>query len=110
MAIVVAPALFAQQVTSQDVTDAELTTFANAYVDVEAIQAEYEQAIAATEDPEEVEALQSRYQEEIDQAIAARGMESARYDGIVRAMQTDTEFAQRVLTKIQEVRDERMGG
>ena len=104
------PATFAQVVSSEDVTDEELTSFANAYVDVEGIQGEYEQAIAATEEAEEVEALRARYQEEINQAIAARGMESDRYDAIVRSMQSDTEFAQRAHEKIQEVRDERMGG
>lgn len=109
-ALLAAPAAFAQDVTSADVNDEELTAFANAYVDVEAIQARYDAEVAATEDPEEAEAIQARYQDEINGAIAGYGIETTRYDALVQSMQTDTEFAQRVRAKVQEVREERMGG
>ncbi len=110
VALLAAPAAFAQDATTDEVTDDELAAFANAYVDVEAIQAQYDEAAAATEDPEEAQAIQARYQENINTAIAAHGIDNSRYDAIVQTMQSDTEFAQRVLAKVQEVREERMGG
>lgn len=107
VALFFAPAAFAQDA---DFSDEELTAFANAYVDVEDIQARFDEAVAETDDPEQAEAVQAQYQEEINQAIAKNGLETTRYDAVVQAMQEDTEFAQRVLAKVQEVREERMGG
>lgn len=116
VALLAVPQVYAQDAPAPapqeqvEYSDEELRAFANAYVDVEDLQANYQPQIEAAEAPEEAEALQQQFQAEVDETIVTHGLNAESYDAIVQATQTDPDFSEQVLALIQEVREERMDG
>jgi hypothetical protein len=108
-----APAAFAQDAPVTDAPDftvEELEAFAEAYVDVEEVQARFHAEYGEVEDPEEAVRIQEEFEAEVTSAVEARGLEAERYDAIVRTSQTDEEFARGLLARIDEVRQQRVQG
>ncbi len=105
--LLLAPVAMAQDATDPDQT---LTAFAQAYVDVEEIQADYQAQIDQTEDVEEAERLRADLDTRIDGAIEARGLTRADYDDIVQRTQADAEFSQRVMALVDQERSNRASG
>lgn len=97
----------APAVVDNDFSAEELDAFAEAYVDVEEVQARYLAEHAEIEDPEEAVRIQSEFEQEVAGAVEARGLNAESYDAIVRTSQTDEEFAQALLARIAEARERR---
>lgn len=122
VALLGAPAAFAQDTPPPpppqqeapqveiDFTDDELDSFAEAYVDVEELQARYQAEFGTVDDPEEAQQIQQRFQSEVNQAIEGQGIDAERYDQIIQATQVDPEFTEGVLVRIEEARSERIDG
>ncbi|MFW5973245.1 MAG: hypothetical protein ACOCTG_04570, partial [Bacteroidota bacterium] len=68
IALLAGPAAFAQeaaptpQAVENDFTDDELDAFAEAYVDVEILQAEYQTQFEDVDNPEEAQQIQQQFQ------------------------------------------------
>lgn len=120
LALIAAPQAFSQETPPPppqeqpqveiDFTDDELDSFAEAYVDVEALQAEYQAEFGAVDDPEQAQEIQQRFQTDVLQTIEAQGLDAERYDQIIQATQVDPEFTEDVLVRIETVRQDRMDG
>ncbi len=118
VALLAAPEALAQQTappTQQppveiDFTDNELDAFAEAYVDVEALQAQYQSEFGAVDDAEQAQQIQQRFQIDVLQTIENQGIDPETYDQIIRATQVDPEFTEDVLTRIASARQDRMDG
>jgi hypothetical protein len=118
-ALFIAPTVYAQDgaqdapapvAAEQNFTAEELDAFAEAYVDVEEVQARFQADHGQIDDPEEAVRVQEEFEREVAEAVEARGLGAERYDEIVRASQTDEEFAQGLLARIDEVRQQRTQG
>jgi hypothetical protein len=114
-AIFMAPAALAQEQappmpSPEEFTAEELDAFAEAYVDVEEVQARFQAEYGEVTDPEEAVRVQQVFQEEVSGAVQARGLDAERYDAIVRTSQVDEDFAQVLLTRINDARQNRVEG
>src|SRR5690554_2516598 len=87
--------------------EAELTVYAEAMLDIEAIQAEFAPQIEAAETEEAKTALKQQQDERVAQVLATREIEKERYDAIGTLVQQDPELKARfdeLKTKIAEER------
>lgn len=87
--------------------EAELTVYAEAMLDIEAIQAEFTPQIEAAETEEAKAALKQQQDERVAQVLATREIEKERYDAIGTLVQQDPELKARfdeLKTKIAEER------
>jgi hypothetical protein len=115
-ALFMVPATFAQDeapappAVEHDFTAEELDAFAEAYVDVEEVQARLQAEHGEVDDPEEAVRVQSEFEQEVAGVVEARGLDADRYDQIVRASQSDQEFAQELLSRIADARQRRAEG
>lgn len=75
--------------------EAELTVYAEAMLDIEAIQAEFTPQIEAAETEEAKAALKQQQDERVAQVLATREIEKERYDAIGTLMQQDPELKAR---------------
>lgn len=118
VALLAAPEALAQQTAPPaqqpqveiDFSDDELDSFAEAYVDVEALQAQYQAEFGTVDDPEQAQQIQQRFQTDVLQTIEAQGLDAERYDQIIQATQVDPEFTDDLLARIESVRQDRMDG
>jgi len=109
-ALLIAPAALAQQdVAAPDFDEQELDSFAEAYVDIETLQIQYQAQFAEVEDPAEVQQAQQQFQADASEIIEDQGLTMERYEEIIMATQTDPEFAASVLERVEVVRAERQG-
>lgn len=93
-----------QQQVEVDLTDDELDSFAEAYLDIEQLQASYEQQLGAVDDPAQAQEIQQQFNDEAMQTLETSGIGAERYDEIIRAAQTDPELADNIVTRLDEMR------
>jgi hypothetical protein len=87
----------------------ELTDFAKAYIDVQEIQNEMEQALATVQDPEEANRIQQAANEQMAVAVEDHDLSVERYSEIVIALNTDEELRERFTEVYYELLEERDG-
>ena len=85
-----------------EVSDEELETFADIYVDLEATLGSYEQELAGAESQEEAQEVQAKLQQEAFDKIADHGWTPDQYNRIVQAVNTDPTLLQRAVALIEE--------
>jgi hypothetical protein len=109
--LIVAPTVLAQDVAPApaDFEDAELTTFAEAYLNIELLQVQYQAEHGDIEDPEQMQAVQQQFEEEALGVIEKSGLSVERYGEIIVAAQTNEEFAEGLIERIETVRAQRAG-
>jgi hypothetical protein len=109
--LIVAPAVMAQDAAPApaDFEDAELTTFAEAYLNIELLQVQYQAEHGDIEDPEQMQAVQQQFEEEALGVIEESGLSVERYGEIIVAAQTNEEFAEGLIERIETVRAQRAG-
>lgn len=114
LAVLVLPLGANAQIETQETPTApdrdELIDFANAYIDVQEIQNEMEQALATVQDPEEANRLQQAANEEMAEAVEEHELSVERYSEIVIALNTDEELRDRFTEVYHELLEERDGG
>lgn len=79
-----------------DVTDTELTQFANAMQAVNEIRNQYSQRIETSEDQNEAQQLQQEAGERMTMAVQDAGMSVDEYNEIAVALQSDPQLMQRL--------------
>jgi len=87
----------------------ELTEFVEAYIDVQEIQMEMEQALATVQDPEEANQIQQQANEAMAAAIEDHDLSVERYSEIVMVLNTDEELRQEFAELYEEIMEERDG-
>jgi len=124
LSIFVVLALFAIPATAQDMqpepvdvelSDEEKQAVAEAYVDLQQLEAQYREQFADLQDPEEAQQVQQQFQEEVQGTVEEHGITLELYDQAIQATQTDAELRDELLALIEEVQEERgvemdMGG
>ena len=114
LAMLVLPMGVDAQVQQQDAPDPpdreELTEFVEAYIDVQEIQMEMEQALATVQDPEEANQIQQQANEAMADAIEDNDLTVERYSEIVMALNTDDELRQEFAELYEEILEDRGGG
>lgn len=84
------------------VSDEDLETFADIYVDLEATLNKFEEELAAVETEQEAQDVQVRMQQESFDKIAERGWTPEKYNMVVQAVNADPQLLQRALELIEE--------
>ena len=84
------------------VSDADLETFADIYVDLLDTEAKFEEELAGVETEEQARELQTRMQQESVAKLARRGWSAERYVLVGEAIQSDPQLTERTLAMIEE--------
>lgn len=92
-----------ETVTSADVAEAELETFAASLNDVAEINQKLQADLAASQDQAKTQQLKTDANEKMAAAIRSHGMEIERFNQISRSLKTDPELNERVLAKRREL-------
>lgn len=110
-ALVVLPgAVQAQDQELPDPPDGEeLVDFVHAYIDVQEIQMEMEQALTTVQDPEEANRIQQEANEAMAGAVEDNDLTVERYSEIVMVLNTDEEVRQEFTELYEEILEERDG-
>lgn len=106
------PALAQQQasmevpeIAAEDVTSGQIASFVNAMIALERIRAEYQPQIQATEDTEERQKLAAEADEAAKAAVTeTKGISPEEYIAIGRAANENKELADKITTRIVELR------
>jgi hypothetical protein len=113
LAMLVLPMGVDAQVQEQDAPDRpdreELTEFVEAYIDVQEIQMEMEQALATVQDPEEANQIQQQANEAMADAIEDNDLTVERYSEIVMVLNTDEELREEFAELYEEILEDRGG-
>lgn len=89
-----------QQVEMRDVSSQEIRQVSEAYVEISAIQQEYQAKLGNVQDPEEAQRLQQQANEEMTQVVVDSGMEVDAYNEIMLMAQMNEELRDRILEKV----------
>jgi hypothetical protein len=118
-ALFFAPAAFAQGNTGQqqpapppnvEVTDAELATVANVFLEIRQLQQSFAQRAQQAENQQETMQLRQQFQQEVAQTIEAEEeITQQRFTTIMRAAQADSTLAQRISTAVQSAAQAQQG-
>jgi hypothetical protein len=87
----------------------ELVDFARAYIDVQEVQQEMEQALATVQDAEEANRIQEQANEQMAEAVEDHDLTVERYSQIVIVLNTDEELRQEFEQVYQELLEDRDG-
>jgi hypothetical protein len=87
---------------AQSFSDAELETFAVAYLDVQQVGTEWGPRIQGAPSPEEAARLEQEALAEMIERVEAQGLSVDQYNAILQSAQIDPELQQRVVEKINE--------
>lgn len=98
------PAPQPQMEVATDFTDEELDAFAQAYIDIEAVQLRYQNEHGTIEDPTQAQQVQEQFQSEVFQILEQSAIDAERYEQVIMATQSDQEFAEGVLARIEMLR------
>jgi hypothetical protein len=113
LAVLVLPLGAEAQIETQEAPTApdreELMDFAKAYIDVQEIQHEMEQALATAQDPEEANRIQQAANEQMAEAVEDHDLSVERYSEIVIALNTDEELREEFTEVYYELLEERDG-
>lgn len=89
-----------------EITEDELVSAANLYVEIEEIQAVYETKLMRTQNAEEKSRLEKEREDEVDAVIEEAPLSEERYEAILQTADEDAEFEKEFLSRVQDVRSE----
>ncbi|MEX2494623.1 MAG: DUF4168 domain-containing protein [Woeseia sp.] len=98
----IAPPEAAEQQTA-DVTEEELQTFAEIYVDVETTRTELSEEMTEAETPEAAQDIQTRFEEEMIAAIEKHGWSVDDYNRVAAAISNDPEKREKAVELINRI-------
>jgi hypothetical protein len=81
---------------SQNVSDAELQTFAKAYIEVQEIRASHEAALRTVQNPEQARQLQQDANVKMVKAVEKQGLTPEQYTRILTAVNSDEKLTKKV--------------
>jgi predicted secreted Zn-dependent protease len=88
-----------------NLTDDELETFAEAYVEVIRIAGEVEAALVGVQDAQQAQSIQANGQEQMAEVLDEHDLTTERYRSIGDALNQDDELRERFLVMLDEVQD-----
>lgn len=94
-----APSLPTEQT---DVSEQDLDTFANIYVELQSTAEEFESRMAGVESQEEAQELQMEMREESLNAIEAEGWSPEKYNQVAEAINSDPDLIEQTMALIDE--------
>ncbi len=87
---------------AESLSQDELETFADIFVDLEKTSTKYEMELATVANEREARVLQTEMQREEQQALEKRGWTQAKYEAVNEAVNASPELLQRALALIDE--------
>lgn len=115
IALAVAPSAQAQEgappaaPVQTEVSDEQLRTFAEAYLDVQEIAMANQDALAEVSDPAEAQALQAQAQTQMTSAVEEHGLAPEEYAGLANTVNADEALQMRFAEIVQALMDEENG-
>ena len=91
-----------QQQVPADVSEDDLETFADIYVDLEETVTKFESEMSSVETEQEAQDVQVRMQQESFEKIAERGWTPEKFNMVVQAVNSDPTLLERALQLIDE--------
>ena len=85
-----------------EVSDEELETFADIYVELEKTLSQYEEELAQAESQEEAQETQNKLQQDAFDKIAEHGWTPDQYGRVVQAVNADPNLRQKAVALIEE--------
>jgi hypothetical protein len=85
-----------------EVSDQELETFAEIYVDLQETATKFEEEMASVESEQDAQDVQSRMQQESIEKIAEHGWTPDQYNRVAQAVNSDPELIEKTLSLIEE--------
>ena len=92
-------------VNPSSVDDATLKRTAAAYIKVHEIAAKAQQAISATDDPNQKQQLVAESESEKLDAVKKEGMQPQQYNNVIQMVEVDNSLKQKFLTYVQELKN-----
>lgn len=99
-----APGQPGQGQAAEQITDEELETFADIYIELEETLGRYEQELASAESDQEAQEVQTRMQEESFETISDHGWTPSDYNRVVQAVNSDPNLLQKAVALIEDRR------
>ena len=100
-----------QRAPEVETSDQEIDQFAELLLQVQEVRAQYVPKMRQTEDSQKARTLQQQMQGEIEQTIKEfDGITAERYDKIARAARADKDLEQKILSRLEEKRQEKEDG
>ena len=90
------------QQAATEVSDEDLETFADIYVELEATLSEYEEELAGAETQEQAQETQAKLQQDAFDKIAEHGWTPDEYSRVVQAVNTDPTLREKAVALIEE--------
>lgn len=87
------------------VTEAQLKSFARAYVQIEKIRDAYAPQLQQSQDPQKGMEIQNEAKQKIDEALAKEGMTAESYNQTARLVSTDNALRSKVIEFIAQERN-----
>jgi hypothetical protein len=84
------------------VSDADIETFADIYVDLLDTEAKFEEELAGVQTEEQARDVQTRMEQESVAKLARRGWSAERYVLVGEAIKSDATLTERTIAKIEE--------
>jgi hypothetical protein len=97
-----APAPQVDQGQAAEVTESDLATFADIYVELQATASRFEAQMSSVESEQEAQELQSRMQQESVETISAHGWTPDRYNTVAQTVNSDPNLIEQALKLIEE--------
>jgi predicted PurR-regulated permease PerM len=91
----------AGQQGQQQISDADLEKAAMAYMSINRISQEFQQALQDTQDPNMRQQLQQTANEQMVEAVKNTGLEVQEYNDIMGAVRSDEQLNQEFMSKVQ---------
>ncbi|MFS8606490.1 MAG: DUF4168 domain-containing protein [Gammaproteobacteria bacterium] len=98
------PAPRAEPGLAQPITDDELETFADIYVELEKALSTFEEELAAAENEQQAQEAQARMQQKSFDTIAEHGWTPTQYNRVVQAVNNDPNLLQKAVALIEDRR------
>ena len=92
------------EVDAEPITDEELETFADIYIELEDTLHRFEEELAAAQSDEEAQTLQVQMQEESFEKISDHGWSLTEYNRVVQAVNSNPELLQKAVALIEDRR------
>lgn len=102
-AVMAEPAAAPQAAPAQEYSDAEVQQFTQAYVQVEQIGQELNDALSEVQDPEQAREIQQEGYEKMHAAVQETGLAPETYNGIASSINTDEELRSRVVELLSQL-------
>jgi hypothetical protein len=90
-----------EQDVPTEFSDDEIDSVAQAYVDIMELREDYQQRMAAVEDPEAAQEIQMEANQRITEAVEAQGIDVETYNNVITAAQRDEALMDELLERIE---------